>query len=544
MITDDEGHSCREPGSRLQDYYCYAMPVLSPVRGQVARVVDELPDNHVGNVDSRRRFGNLVILYDPRGFYVELAHFQPHSIRVKPGEWVERGAVLGLCGNSGYSPQPHIHVQVQASDSPEAATLRFSFVGYQDDRQNYHANDLPSEGQRLGSMHVEQRLDELTTFLFDDVQEYEVLRRQRPAGRLRIRTVAADDGTCFFQTPRARLYFGKHEGTFYFYRLDGADPHLRLLLLALPRLPLAYQAGLKWQDYVPLSVATSGVRRFLARGASFFYPRLARVAVTQSFSGPNTVDTVVESKLLGLKVKASVELDPRSGFSALRMGNLDLQRISVSNGHAPSSPDPKPSHEGSNTVIASTMASVVLAIGALGAATADDSRAALRQSSEYEKSKDYPKAIEALLPTHAAHAQDYLLNERLGWLYYLSGRYDDAQRYYQEAVKARPQAIEAKLGCLLPMLAGERYREAEAIARDVLTVDPWSYYGNLRLAVALRGQKKVAEAMQVVQRMLVVYPADPYYRAERALFGRRPAAGQHPRRRPGHARRHARLLAA
>ena len=76
-ITDDEGHSCREPGSRLQDYYCYAMPVLSPVRGQVARVVDELPDNHVGNVDSRRRFGNLVILYDPRGFYVELAHFQP-----------------------------------------------------------------------------------------------------------------------------------------------------------------------------------------------------------------------------------------------------------------------------------------------------------------------------------------------------------------------------------------------------------------------------------------------------------------------------------
>ena len=215
------------------------------------------------------------------------------------------------------------------------------------------------------------------------------------------------------------------------------------------------------------------------------------------------------------------------------MGNLDLQRISVSNGHAPSSPDPKPSHEGSNTVIASTMASVVLAIGALGAATADDSRAALRQSSEYEKSKDYPKAIEALLPTHAAHAQDYLLNERLGWLYYLSGRYDDAQRYYQEAVKARPQAIEAKLGCLLPMLAGEALPGSRGDRRDVLTVDPWSYYGNLRLAVALRGQKKVAEAMQVVQRMLVVYPADPYYRAERALLGAAPPPASTPAEDPG-----------
>jgi len=45
--------------------------------------------------------------------YLWLAHFKKHSIQVKEGERVEEGQLLGLCGNSGNSSEPHLHMHIQ-----------------------------------------------------------------------------------------------------------------------------------------------------------------------------------------------------------------------------------------------------------------------------------------------------------------------------------------------------------------------------------------------------------------------------------------------
>jgi murein DD-endopeptidase MepM/ murein hydrolase activator NlpD len=46
------------------------------------------------------------------------AHFQPGSIRVKVGDKVSPGQVLGLVGNSGNSSEPHLHFQLMDRNSP------------------------------------------------------------------------------------------------------------------------------------------------------------------------------------------------------------------------------------------------------------------------------------------------------------------------------------------------------------------------------------------------------------------------------------------
>ena len=150
VIADEQGKTHRGDGSRLHDYYCYRMPVLAPVRGRVLKVVDDVEENLAGRVDGDRNWGNLVLLEDPRGFCVEVSHFAHRTIRVQEGQSVERGAMLGLCGNSGYSAQPHIHVQVQADARVGAPTLPFSFVSYRHG-DVYHANDLPHEQRRRGA---------------------------------------------------------------------------------------------------------------------------------------------------------------------------------------------------------------------------------------------------------------------------------------------------------------------------------------------------------------------------------------------------------
>ena len=46
------------------------------------------------------------------------AHLQPGSQRVKVGDRVRRGQVIGLVGNSGNSTEPHLHFHISDGNSP------------------------------------------------------------------------------------------------------------------------------------------------------------------------------------------------------------------------------------------------------------------------------------------------------------------------------------------------------------------------------------------------------------------------------------------
>jgi hypothetical protein len=101
----------------LADFYSWGEPVLAPSDGDVVAVVDGLADNPVGAKDPQHPAGNHVILKVADGRFVFLAHFQRGSIDVAVGRHVQRGERRGLCGNSGNSDFPHIHMHVQ--DTPD-----------------------------------------------------------------------------------------------------------------------------------------------------------------------------------------------------------------------------------------------------------------------------------------------------------------------------------------------------------------------------------------------------------------------------------------
>src|SRR6185503_19084314 len=65
--------------------------------------------------------GNSVILGHAGGIWSVYGHLQKGSVRVKDGESVKRGAVIGRCGNSGNSDQPHLHFQLQDGPRMEAS---------------------------------------------------------------------------------------------------------------------------------------------------------------------------------------------------------------------------------------------------------------------------------------------------------------------------------------------------------------------------------------------------------------------------------------
>ena len=105
-------------------YYAYGNDALAVANGVVTEVKDSIPEN-VPGINSRAVpitletvGGNHVIVDIGGGHFAFYAHLQPGSIRVKRGDRVRRGQVLGLVGNSGNSTEPHLHFHISDASSP------------------------------------------------------------------------------------------------------------------------------------------------------------------------------------------------------------------------------------------------------------------------------------------------------------------------------------------------------------------------------------------------------------------------------------------
>jgi len=99
----------------LTDYGCYGTPVVAPVSARVARAIDGEPDQVPGKLsgNTRRPLGNAVVFKLASGTFLIIAHLQRGSVRVKAGDTVSEGQLIGLCGNSGNTSEPHIHIHHQ-----------------------------------------------------------------------------------------------------------------------------------------------------------------------------------------------------------------------------------------------------------------------------------------------------------------------------------------------------------------------------------------------------------------------------------------------
>jgi murein DD-endopeptidase MepM/ murein hydrolase activator NlpD len=103
----------------------------------VVATEDDLPEQIPGKLPEDATIqmagGNYAVVDIGNGRYAFYAHMQPGSVRVKAGDKVTTGQVLGLLGNSGNTDTPHLHFHVMDGPSPLLANglpyVFTSFVG-------------------------------------------------------------------------------------------------------------------------------------------------------------------------------------------------------------------------------------------------------------------------------------------------------------------------------------------------------------------------------------------------------------------------------
>ena len=153
IIIWKDGAAYRGDGSANEDYWAWGQPALAPADGTIVAVLDGLEDNTPGVTKPEPHpAGNHVILQTGTAEFLFIAHLQQGSVRVREGEHVTAGAVLGLTGNSGNSFGPHIHIHLQDEQdffSRTATGLPLPFIDSSVNGEPAAAN-TPVQGQFIG----------------------------------------------------------------------------------------------------------------------------------------------------------------------------------------------------------------------------------------------------------------------------------------------------------------------------------------------------------------------------------------------------------
>ena len=117
-----EGTSYHGDEFKNTSYFCYGKNALAVSPGKVIAIKDGLPENipHSKKLASPLSLqtvaGNYVVVQIDANHFACYAHFIPGSIKVKVGDTVTKGQVIGRVGNSGNSTEPHLHFHI--TDKP------------------------------------------------------------------------------------------------------------------------------------------------------------------------------------------------------------------------------------------------------------------------------------------------------------------------------------------------------------------------------------------------------------------------------------------
>jgi len=250
FVKLQEGKSYKNEGLYKEDYYCYGESILSPVSGYIVDARHDLQDNHIGEIDRVNNWGNYIIIKSDLGFFVEISHLMQYSLSVNVGEYVQENKIIAKCGNSGYSPEPHIHIQVQYLGVLGGFTQSFYFTElYQKNELIY--NVILEQHDVVESVIQNKSISSRLLFILDDTYHYDVYEESKKVDTVIYKVQMNQYGEFYFGDNDSKLYFYHDKKQFYFYKYEGESYHLKMLFILAPRIPFINKKEIDYKDYLP-----------------------------------------------------------------------------------------------------------------------------------------------------------------------------------------------------------------------------------------------------------------------------------------------------
>ncbi len=231
VILDNELKTFRLPGNQPEHFHCYNKPVLCPADGIVAEIIDHIEDNEIGGNNTLQNWGNTIVIKHAEGLYTKLSHLKKQSFKTTKGAYVKKGALIAHCGNSGRSPEPHLHFQVQSTPYVGSKTISYPFsyfLSRDGQKLQFSNGSIPTEGNFISNILTNPSL--VSAFNFQPgfrlkveadkykTEEWEVQTTVYNETYFHCKDLDAyayfvNDGTAFYFTN----YFGKKQTLLYLF---------------------------------------------------------------------------------------------------------------------------------------------------------------------------------------------------------------------------------------------------------------------------------------------------------------------------------------
>jgi urea transporter/murein DD-endopeptidase MepM/ murein hydrolase activator NlpD len=252
-VISPDGKMHDASGEEVINYYCWKLPVLACADGLIVRVVNDVNDNKIDEINVVQNWGNLVIIEHAPGIYSKVCHLAKGSVTVHKGEHVRAGDRVGLCGNSGRSPRPHIHFQMQSTARIGAPTIYSEFHNV-----IVHGNDLaltsvfiPKEGQRFRAIERQNEIANMFQFPMGNSYKCEVTVN----GNTHTETIEPEIdiyGSNVLKSDNgAVLHYENNRNMFTVYDFQGPkDSALFAIYCCTPKVPFEEDYKLKFSDHL------------------------------------------------------------------------------------------------------------------------------------------------------------------------------------------------------------------------------------------------------------------------------------------------------
>ncbi len=254
VILNNKGLQYKNDGLIQEDYYCFGKSVVAPADGTVVQVVNNVPDNPIGDVNTIENWGNTIVIKHNEYLYSKLSHLKEGSITVKEGQLVKFGTIIGKCGNSGRSPYPHLHFQLQGTPYIGSKTLSHPIASYITEKDGEHVlklYDIPEEGDLLSNIQP----DELLSKAFHMIPGAKLHwhdENAKPAAEWEIYTSVYNKSYFYCNTTKSIAWFENDGALFYFTHFDGDKNSLLYhFFRAAYMIQLSFKSSMEINDKFP-----------------------------------------------------------------------------------------------------------------------------------------------------------------------------------------------------------------------------------------------------------------------------------------------------
>jgi urea transporter/murein DD-endopeptidase MepM/ murein hydrolase activator NlpD len=269
VITDGDGKTYDREGVLPEHYYCYDKPIIAPADGEVVEIMNDVEDNKIGEVDLKNNWGNSIVIKHDDHIYSQVSHLKLDSFRVKKGDHVKKGDLLARCGNSGRSPEPHLHFQVQSTPFVGSRTMEYPishFISEKNGTQAYHYFDFPEDGSLIHPVDKNGNLREVLHFLPGQILKFQIIQDKK-IKNTEIWEVKSDTYNNTYiecNKSRAWAYFTEDDPIFYFTHFEG-NRHCLLYYFFLGAHKVVFHdlEKLTVRDEIPLHLYSKSLLRHL-----------------------------------------------------------------------------------------------------------------------------------------------------------------------------------------------------------------------------------------------------------------------------------------